>query len=191
MSGRSGDWSGVILAGGRSTRMGRDKALLDWHGEPLLAHMHRLLVRAGAHSVVVSGAYPAFAGIADLCACRGPLGGLQAVARTLPDGELLVVPVDMPALGPAALHGLLQHRDRSCSVFAGHRLPMRLRLDDAARHCLDRLLAGPAAQCSLHALQAALGTQALVPPADARERFANCNTPAQWAALHALPAAAR
>lgn len=34
----------LLLAGGRGQRMGgQDKGLLDWHGQPLIAHLHRLV----------------------------------------------------------------------------------------------------------------------------------------------------
>ena len=49
---------GVVLAGGRSSRMGRDKAMLTWHGDTLLAHMQQCLRLSGVTRVVVSGAYP-------------------------------------------------------------------------------------------------------------------------------------
>lgn len=73
--------AGIVLAGGRSSRMGRDKALLPWHGRTLLEHMRGLLRQAGAQRVWVSGAYPAFAGIPDRIAHCGPLGGLYSVAK--------------------------------------------------------------------------------------------------------------
>jgi len=177
------DWTGVILAGGRSTRMGRDKAMLDWHGEPLLAHMQELLRQAGARRVVVSGAYPEFDSVPDQRPDLGPVGGLCSVARRLPDGELLVVAVDMPALQPAVLRALQTHRDHACSLFAGHRLPMRLRLDAASRHCLFKVLRAPAERRSLQALQQAVGAHVMAAPNDAQRLFANCNTVAQWQQL--------
>ena len=47
--------SAVILAGGRSVRMGRDKALLRINGETLLARTTRLAHEAGAAPVYLSG----------------------------------------------------------------------------------------------------------------------------------------
>ncbi len=78
--------NGIVLAGGLSTRMGRDKALLPWQGRTLLEHMRGLLMQAGAREVWVSGNYPAFGGVPDRVARCGPLGGLYSVAMRMPDG---------------------------------------------------------------------------------------------------------
>jgi len=45
--------SGIILAAGMSTRMGRPKALLDWGGEPLVCYQVRQLQEAGCDEVIV------------------------------------------------------------------------------------------------------------------------------------------
>ena len=46
--------AGVLLAGGRSSRMGRDKAGLDWHGEPLVVHVANRLLTVAATVVVAA-----------------------------------------------------------------------------------------------------------------------------------------
>ena len=43
-------WRAVLLAGGRSSRMGTDKALLPWGNGTLLTHMRGMLIDAGALS---------------------------------------------------------------------------------------------------------------------------------------------
>ena len=96
-------WVGVVLAGGRSSRMGRDKARLAWRDQSLLAHACATLQAAGTCEVVVSGDYPEYAGIPDALPALGPLGGLASVVDALPDGVLLLVPVDMPLLTPELL----------------------------------------------------------------------------------------
>ncbi|MBK7725004.1 MAG: NTP transferase domain-containing protein [Dehalococcoidia bacterium] len=45
--------SGIILAAGTSTRMGRPKALLDWGGQPLVCYQVRQLQEAGCDEVIV------------------------------------------------------------------------------------------------------------------------------------------
>jgi len=70
--------AGIVLAGGLSSRMGQDKALLRWQGRSLLAHMCALLQAAGAQTLRVSGSYPALPGVEsvpDLVPRCGPLGG--------------------------------------------------------------------------------------------------------------------
>ena len=51
-------FTGVVLAGGRSSRMGRDKALLEIDGCTLLDRAVALLHEAGAATVIVSGDRP-------------------------------------------------------------------------------------------------------------------------------------
>lgn len=104
--------AGYVLAGGRSTRMGRDKALLLWQGEPLLLHMIRL-VESTAGNAVVLGPGSRYRSLTqapcwdDLHPGLGPLGAIEtALTRTESDWNL-VVSIDIPALTPALLHGLL------------------------------------------------------------------------------------
>lgn len=175
--------AGIVLAGGQSRRMGRDKAMLPWKESSLLAHMHALLREAGAQPVVVSGAYPEFDGVVDVIPGQGPLGGLYSVVQTLPDGIAWVVPVDMPRLDVALLHRLHDAPEAACVIFAGQPLPMRLRIDVRTRETLARLLADPDGPRSLRILQQTLGTVELAEREEAAGRLANCNTPEQFKEL--------
>lgn len=171
--------SGIVLAGGRSSRMGRDKAALMLDGATLLDRATALLRAAGAGQVHVSGARPG--GIADAVDGRGPLGGLATVLRACPDGDVLVLPVDMPGLTAADLASLrdaLAAAPAAC--FAGHPLPWAARVDDALRSRVDALLAAGPSRASLRALHRAIGGIERPTPATADLR--NVNTPADWAA---------
>jgi molybdopterin-guanine dinucleotide biosynthesis protein A len=85
--------SGFVLAGGRSSRMGRDKALLNWHGRTLLEHMISL-VQLVADRVQVVGRDP----VPDRLPGLGPLSGVATgLEATSTDGNLFVA-VDLPCL---------------------------------------------------------------------------------------------
>ncbi|NIK44086.1 molybdenum cofactor guanylyltransferase [Xanthomonas arboricola] len=177
-------WTGVVLAGGRSSRMGQDKALLQWRERPLLEHMQALLRDAGAHNVVISGDRPDYAGIADAQPDLGPLGGLASVINRLADATtLVVVPVDMPLLSRSLLERLLAPPHRRCVTFEDQMLPMRLYVDSVVREALTALMAGPGSLRSLRALQAALQCHRIAVTASERAAFVNCNTPEQWSQL--------
>jgi molybdopterin-guanine dinucleotide biosynthesis protein A len=99
---------GYVLAGGRSTRMGRDKALLELGGEPLVRHAVHKLSRL-TQAVHILSDRPELAGFAplvpDLRPGFGPLGGMEAaLAHTQYDWTLLL-PVDMPFLPTMLLEG--------------------------------------------------------------------------------------
>ena len=181
---------GVVLAGGRSLRMGTDKALLAWHGRPLIEHQIALLQQAGFADVRVSGRVsglrPGCAGVADAVAGAGPLGGLAGVATGLADGtDLLVVPVDMPLLTGTLLRRLWREQPRAATVrFAGTVLPMRWRLDAGSRARLWELLGNAArAGRSLRALQQVCGVAEIALAGPEADLLADCNDPAAWDAL--------
>jgi len=175
-------WTGVVLAGGRSSRMGRDKALLLWQGQPLLQHMQSLLQQAGATRVVISGDYPGFDAIPDQTSELGPLGGIASIASALPDGVLLLVPVDMPLLTPPLLASLVAVEGR-CVCHRGHILPLRLHLDDHTRAWLQHATQLPQRERSVRAMHAALGGIHATLPTDGERQLVNCNTPDEWAGL--------
>lgn len=97
---------GVILSGGGSERMGRDKALVDLNGKPLIGHVFDRLAPQ-VEKVIISG--PSDYGldienIADFCGpFKGPIAGLYAAAtcatKDFPEMTAMVtVPVDAPFL---------------------------------------------------------------------------------------------
>ncbi len=174
---------GVVLAGGLSSRMGRDKALLSWQGRPLIEHQLAVLRDAGVDELCVSGERAAYGGIADAIALAGPLGGLAGVAQAQAgEAELLVIPVDMPLLRGDLLRRLRNEHPQARSLsFAGHVLPLRLRLDARSRAALEELLRqDDPRRRSLRALQSAVGHEEIPLLAREAEQLADCNTQAQW-----------
>lgn len=169
---------GVILAGGRSSRMGEDKAMLRIGGRTVLERTREVLVHAGAGEVVVSGA--AHGGIADRWIEKGPIGGIASVAAALEDGELLIVPVDMPHVDAPTLMRLLDECRMRATRWAGHPLPMRLTLDAVTRATLAELVELDGRACSVSALQARIGVATLSLGGTTPLALSNCNTPDEW-----------
>ncbi len=87
---------GVILAGGRSSRMGADKATIALAGRPMIEWVAQAL-EAVCDKVVVAGRSTSVAGLTAIPdrgeGHRGPLAGIAASAEL---GSLLVVGVDQP-----------------------------------------------------------------------------------------------
>jgi molybdopterin-guanine dinucleotide biosynthesis protein A len=162
---------GVVLAGGRSSRMGQDKAMLDWQGVKLIDYMLALLASVGIDKRLVSGERPGYDCIADAQPGEGPGVALSHLLAMLPvDRLVLAVPVDMPLLTPELLHGLLI--TGGAAHYAGHPLPALLptRAPDGAT------LRGQ----SIYALHRAAGSLALPLADEALAAFDNLNTPEEW-----------
>lgn len=100
--------SAVLLVGGESTRMGTDKATLEWHGSPLWACQLQKL-RALTSNVFISTRFavpwrPADAKLViDKSPSRGPLSGVTATLTKVETDCLLVLAVDMPFITVAHL----------------------------------------------------------------------------------------
>jgi len=94
--------SGFVLAGGESSRMGRDKARLEIAGEPLVVRTARLVERVAGAATIVGNpdAYRAMGlrSIADEWPGAGPLGGLATALRAATTPWSLIVATDLPYL---------------------------------------------------------------------------------------------
>jgi len=109
---------GLVLAGGRSTRMTLDKAALAYREQPQLAVAYDLVARHAERSFVsvradqvaepLRSRYPQ---IVDGPDGRGPIAGILAAQARYPDAAWLVVACDLPYLEDATLVALLRGRD--------------------------------------------------------------------------------
>ncbi len=110
------DSAGFVLAGGQSSRMGRDKALLEFAGRPLVERALAILQQAGLPAKI-AGAVPsarasleAYAPIVeDATPGLGPLSGICAALATTSARHAVFLPVDLPLLPPSLLVFLLRH----------------------------------------------------------------------------------
>ena len=111
---------GLILAGGSSSRMRRDKAALAYGGETQLDRTFDLLARHVSRVFVsvraAQTAEPTRASrpmIVDSFAGEGPLAGIRSALAAHPHAAWLVLACDLPFLSEAALSQLLSGRDAS------------------------------------------------------------------------------
>jgi molybdenum cofactor guanylyltransferase len=100
-------WTGVVLAGGQSSRMGRDKALIVHQGMTLLDRQVELL-RPHAKEILIIGdpanhASPYAAVIPDDTTGQGPLGGITTALRCARYVRLLVLACDLPNISDRLL----------------------------------------------------------------------------------------
>ncbi len=110
---------GAVLAGGRSRRMGSDKATLELGGLTLVRRAVDILRETGLETALVLRAHQpvpltahTIGVIRDEVADAGPLGGLHALLQWLPGEWALVASCDQPFLAPELLRELLaQARD--------------------------------------------------------------------------------
>lgn len=104
--------AGFVLAGGESRRMGRDKALIEFAGEPLVVRALKILREAGLDARIAGGRgdLEQFAPVvADAEPGRGPLGGICAALAASGEQRAVFMPVDLPLL-PASLVTLMVRR---------------------------------------------------------------------------------
>lgn len=132
------DAAAIILAGGRSSRMGSPKAALEWHGSTLLRRVTGIAARSVAGPVIVVSApgqqLPALDGnvevVADEREGRGPVQGLAAGLAAIGDRAAVayVSSTDVPLLHPAFVRRVVGAVDDGVDVVlpevGGYRQPL-------------------------------------------------------------------
>jgi molybdopterin-guanine dinucleotide biosynthesis protein A len=183
-------FTAVLLAGGRSTRMGRDKASLPCAGATLWEHQLATLRATGAGEVCISGPrHGPYANcgvpvLEDRTQNAGPLAALETALPRAP--YLLVLAIDMPAMRADFLRELmrtaLRTRRSVIPEIEGRFEPLAAVYASALAPLVDQALRGPdhsMQQLVREALGGELAVQHSV-PAEARALFRNLNTPADW-----------
>ena len=104
--------SAVLLAGGKSSRMGSDKAFLEIAGEPLWQRQLATLRGLSPGQLMISGPrreeWEEYEIVADEFAAAGPLAGVTAALRNCATSHLVVLAVDLPNMTTDFLRSLLQ-----------------------------------------------------------------------------------
>jgi molybdopterin-guanine dinucleotide biosynthesis protein A len=192
------DCTGILLAGGRATRMGgAPKGLLRAGGEPIATRSLALFARLFGRALVVAnepGPYAALGVpvVPDLVAGRGAPGGLHAALRAAGTPWVFAAGCDMPFLDERAVRFLAARRDGVDAVLvrAGGRLePLHAFWSAGCLPALDALLAG--GQPSLRDVVAAVRARIVEEPEwrtvdPALRSLENVNTPEDAARLGLL-----
>lgn len=116
------DVTGVILAGGKSSRFGANKAFAPFRGTPIIRRVIESLRPLFSDLLLVTNTPADYAGlgvpvIQDIVPDRGPLGGIVTAFRNTVNDRIFVVGCDMPVLeaGPI-LRILAEGKDADAAI---------------------------------------------------------------------------
>jgi molybdopterin-guanine dinucleotide biosynthesis protein A len=113
----SSDIFGLVLSGGKSTRMGKDKGMIVYHGKPQREYLFDLLQKCckevytsclADHKVSEN-----FNPLIDQYTFESPINGILTAFKNFPDKAWLVVAVDMPNVNDKVLDALLINRNQN------------------------------------------------------------------------------
>jgi molybdopterin-guanine dinucleotide biosynthesis protein A len=110
--------NGLVLAGGKGKRLGRDKGLIKWLGKAQRYHIADILkaqcaevfisCRADQREEILEG----YKSLPDTFLDLGPYGGILSALRAQPDRAWLVVACDLPLLDADTIQFLIANRNR-------------------------------------------------------------------------------
>jgi len=115
-------FSAVILAGGESRRMGRDKAFLEHGGKTLLARQLETVAALRPAEILVSGradtdySHLGYSVLLDVQPGCGPIAGIERALALARSEWVLVLAVDLPGMTSAFLGRLLALSDTGSGV---------------------------------------------------------------------------
>ncbi|WP_299260832.1 molybdenum cofactor guanylyltransferase [uncultured Aquimarina sp.] len=122
------DITGIILAGGKSSRMGQDKGLKLHNGKPFIQHIihsietitNKILIITGSSNYQIFG-YPC---IPDIIPDQGPVGGIYSGLKHTKTKQNLVLSCDVPFVKPLVLNNLISEYDPNYDVITYEDIPL-------------------------------------------------------------------
>ncbi len=177
---------GAILAGGQSSRMGQDKALLNRDHRDMFSYTLEQLENLNLSGVVLSrnaqqtqriSSMPL---ITDTHPELGPLGGIYSIVENIKCDAVLIVPVDMPLLTTDDLQKLIS-AGRNFHVpvyFEKNYLPLFLPINNSVKEYLKSVADGENQNRSVRGLCNYFSGIPLSPLN--QDHLVNTNTPEQW-----------
>lgn len=184
--------SGVVLAGGASSRLGQNKAFLQLAGRPLIGHVLDRLQEVCQEVLVVANDTAPYAGLGvrlvrDVFPGVGVLGGLHAGLQSAKYELILAVGCDMPFLNPRVLRAfvgraegydvvVLREGDRVEPLHGVYRRSCLEAMEAAIRAGRRRIISFfPEVQVCY------IGAEQITPLDPELRSFFNVNRPADWA----------
>lgn len=176
----------ILLAGGKSTRMGEDKALLSIEDKRLVDFMAEKLEAATTQPVLLSGNIDGFNSVADNYKDAGPLAGIEASFKVLSDNidYLLVCPVDMPNISVELLKNLIKEAKTSEKKVLIYKeflfpliIPKKTYFYDKICNCLNK---ETSRERSIRAFIKSVDVENINIIDTPKSYFLNTNTPSQW-----------
>jgi molybdopterin-guanine dinucleotide biosynthesis protein A len=116
------NFSAVLLCGGESRRMGRDKATMQWNGKPLWQVQLEKLRALEPAAILLSARNdkawrpPDVQLVEDPSPSRGPTTGIAAALRACSTSHLLVLAIDLPLMPAAYLKNIIAAASSGCGV---------------------------------------------------------------------------
>ena len=188
--------TGIVLAGGASQRMGRDKAFLELDGRPLIAHVVERVACVCAEVLVVASNVQPYAGLGvrlvqDRFRDVGVLGGLHAGLEAAAHELALAVGCDMPFLNPALLRAfagwaegfdvaVLRQGEQVEPLHGAYRRTCLPAMETAIRANRRRIVSFFPQVCVRY-----VAPEEVAPFDPGLRSFRNVNTPKEWEAVQA------
>ena len=177
---------GILLAGGRSSRMGQDKALLRRDHRNMFFYILDTLEPLPLETIYISRNHDQIRYltrhpmVSDLHQKLGPIGGIYSVMLRSQSDGFLIVPVDLPLIETPDLNRLFK---KGCELnklvhFEDHFLPLYLPNTYEIQRYIESVINGDIQTRSIKGLCRQFNAITLKPSDE--NRLSNTNTPDQW-----------
>lgn len=112
------DMSAYIIAGGKSSRFGEDKALFKYRGKPLIEHVIEAVLPVFTRIAIVGNNAEKFKYLGlpthdDIVAPIGPLGGVYSALHQADTNRIFIFACDMPDINSGLIRYMVEHSENA------------------------------------------------------------------------------